>query len=594
MLIAAAHLLAQEISLTRVASGINVPTDIQNAGDGSGRLFFAQQDGIIRVLRGSSLLPQPFLDIRSKTRAGGEQGLLGLAFPPGFAQKQRFYVNYTDLDGNTVIAQYRVSANADQADSSSETVLLRIDQPFPNHNGGQLRFGPDGYLYIGMGDGGSGGDPLNNGQSLGTLLGKLLRIDAESEPGRARIPPDNPFVNTPGARPEIWAFGLRNPWRFSFDRATRDLWIADVGQEMYEEIDFQPASSRGGENYGWNIMEGTHCYQPNCITSGLILPVADYGRDSGCSVTGGFVYRGRASPGLRGAYIYGDYCSGSIWGIERQVSRLLLSSGLSITTFGEDEAGEIYVSNAADGAIHRLEGSRTLRFTADGVVNSASFVPGLAPGSLATIFAAGVLDDPGIVVADRIPLPTTLRDVSITVNGVPAPILAVANVNGVEQVNIQVPFEAAGRGSAAVAGMRTGQSSYSVDVPVLEVQPAIYSTDGTHAVVVHSANYTLVTETQPLQRGEFAFLYAAGLGAVTNPPATGSAAPAAPLASAAAGVRVTLAGLPCDAPYAGLAPGLVGVYQVNLRVPDNAPSGAQALILTADNAVSPAVTVPVQ
>ena len=215
----------------------------------------------MRIFREGALVAQPFLDIRAKTRASGERGLLGLAFPPGFAQKRRFYVNYTDLNGDTVIAQYRVSANPDVADPGSEIVLLHIVQPFSNHNGGQLRFGPDGYLYIGMGDGGSGGDPQNNGQNRGALLGKMLRIDVDSNPTAYASRPTTRSSNTAGARAEIWALGLRNPWRFSFDRATGDLWIGDVGQDAYEEIDFQPASSRGGENYGWNVMEGAHCFR---------------------------------------------------------------------------------------------------------------------------------------------------------------------------------------------------------------------------------------------------------------------------------------------------------------------------------------------
>src|SRR5947209_4766467 len=291
---------AQEIRTVQVAGGIPASTDIQNAGDGSGRLFVVQQSGVIRIVKDGAVLPTPFLDIHTKTTGDGERGLLGLAFPPGFAQKGRFYIDYTDLNGDTIIAQYRVSSNPDVADAASETVLLKIAQPFANHNGGQVRFGPDGYLYIGMGDGGSGGDPMGNGQNRRVLLGKLLRIDAESEPGRVHIPPDNPFVNLTGARPEIWAFGLRNPWRFSFDRATRDLWIADVGQDTYEEVDFQPAASRGGENYGWNQMEGMHCFRSGCSTQGLVLPVAEYTHASGCSITGGFIYRGLVSPGMRG------------------------------------------------------------------------------------------------------------------------------------------------------------------------------------------------------------------------------------------------------------------------------------------------------
>src|SRR4051794_11629912 len=318
-LVAAGLAAGQEISTTAVVSGISAPTDIQNAGDGSGRLFFVQQNGVVRLWKGGALTARPFLDVSSKTKADGERGLLGLAFPPGFARTQRFYVHYTDLAGNTTLAMYRLSADPDVADGASETVLLKVTQPFANHNGGQLRFGPDGYLYLGLGDGGSGGDPMGNGQNRAALLGKILRLDVESQPGTLRIPPDNPFTGTAGARGEIWAYGLRNPWRFSFDRDTGDLWMADIGQETYEEIDFQPAASHGGENYGWNRMEGAHCYTAGCSQQGLTLPVAEYTHaDGNCSVSGGFVYRGRVSPGLRGMYLYGDLCSGRIWGVERQ------------------------------------------------------------------------------------------------------------------------------------------------------------------------------------------------------------------------------------------------------------------------------------
>src|SRR4051794_12401980 len=415
------QLSAQEIRTVQVASGISAPTDIQNAADGSGRLFLVQQNGLIGIFKNGLVQTTPFLDIRSKTRADGERGLLGLAFPPGFAQTQRFYVDYTDLNGDTTIAQYRVSSNPDVATAAREIVLLKIAQPFANHNGGQIRLGPDGYLYIAMGDGGSANDPQGNGQKLTTLLAKLLRIDVESTPGQVRIPADNPFVNTAGARGEIWAYGLRNPWRFSFDRATHDLWIGDVGQDAYEEIDFQPASSRGGENYGWNVMEATHCLSAGCKTLGT-LPVAEYPHTNrNCSVTGGFVYRGARWGALRGTYFYGDYCTGLIWGLERQGSawnsRLLLSSGFGISTFGEDEAGEVYVANANNGTIHRIEGSRAPHFDATSVVNSASFASGMVPGSLATVFAAGVRDDAGSLVVDRIPLPATLGGVSVTVAG---------------------------------------------------------------------------------------------------------------------------------------------------------------------------------
>jgi glucose/arabinose dehydrogenase len=344
------------ITLTRVAGGFAQPLAITHAGDGSGRLFVAEQGGAIRILRNGAVSPVPFLDISGLvTPNGGEQGLLGVAFPPGFAARGSFYVNYTDRTGigNTVIARFGLTANPDVADAASLAPLLGIAQPFANHNGGQLAFGPDGFLYIGSGDGGSGGDPLGNGQSLATLLGKVLRIDVLSGATPYGIPPGNPFGN------EIWAYGLRNPWRFSFDRLTGDLYLADVGQALVEEIDFQPAGSGAGANYGWNIMEGSRCFGSDvCVSAGLTLPVTEYLHGSGdCSVTGGYVYRG-SSPALQGVYFYGDFCSGRIWGLQRSgsawTSTLLADTALAISTFGEDEAGELYVADYATGDVYRI------------------------------------------------------------------------------------------------------------------------------------------------------------------------------------------------------------------------------------------------
>ncbi|MBL8174988.1 MAG: PQQ-dependent sugar dehydrogenase [Bryobacterales bacterium] len=563
--------LAQEIRLTAVAPGIDAPTDIQHAGDGSGRLFLVQQNGLIRVLRNGALEPQPFLDIRAKTRAAGERGLLGLAFAPGFGQNGRYYVNYTNIAGTTVIAMYR-------AGSADETVLLEIAQPFSNHNGGQLRFGPDEYLYIGMGDGGSAGDPQNHGQNRNSLLGKMLRLDVESDPGRVRIPADNPFVNTSGTRPEIWALGLRNPWRFSFDRATGDLWIGDVGQNLYEEIDFQPASSRGGENYGWNQMEGAHCFRPNCSTQGMTLPVAEYGRGDGCSVTGGFVYRGRNAPGLRGSYVYADYCSGKVWGLERSgtqwVNRLLMTADAGITTFGEDEAGELFVGNAGTDTIYRIEGSAAPRFSAAGVVNSASFAPGMVPGALATIFASGLLDEEAVVPAPSLPLPVELAGLSLTVNGTAAGILGVARQRALELVHVHVPAGLTGE-SAAVAITRNGNRGMPVSVPILSRQPAVFTSNGTDAIVVRVPEYALVTASQPLRRGEFVFLYANALGAEST-------------------TRLTIGGVNCAVQFAGPAPGLTGIHQVNFQVAEETPRGAQDLILSVAAVSSPAVRVTVE
>jgi glucose/arabinose dehydrogenase len=354
------------LSLGNKLASVEKPTSVTHAHDGSKRLFITEQAGRIVVIRDNAQLREPFLDIRGRVSCCGERGLLSVVFPPGFQKKEYFYVNYTDRSGDTVVARFRMTKNPDQADPASEEIFLAIKQPFANHNGGQLAFGPDEYLYIGMGDGGSAGDPFGNGQKLNTLLGKLLRIDVESKVKPYGIPPSNPFINKKGALPEIWALGLRNPWRFSFDRKTGDLFIADVGQNKYEEVNVQPASSTGGENYGWNILEGLHCFRSKtCETKGLIMPVAEYGHDAGCSVTGGMMYRGSLFPQLDGTYLFGDYCSGRIWGMRRSgdqwITRELLKSRLSISTFGEDEAGELYVADYDGGGIFRIEASRAGR-----------------------------------------------------------------------------------------------------------------------------------------------------------------------------------------------------------------------------------------
>jgi len=353
-----------QLSLVPTAVGFTHPVHITHAGDGSGRLFIVEQGGLIKIIKNGAALPKPFLDISSLLiSSAGEQGLLSVAFPPGYgADKQYFYIDFTGTQGvgDTVIARYYTTADPDIADPASGQTLLVVVQPFTNHNGGQLAFGPDGYLYIGMGDGGGGGDPSNNAQNTLSLLGKILRIDVESQLDQYSSPPSNPFIGNVGYRPEIWALGLRNPWRFSFDRETGDLYIADVGQNLYEEVNIQPAASAGGENYGWNIMEGFHCYNSaSCNQAGLTLPVAEYGHSLGdCSITGGFVYRGLEFPPLQGVYLYGDYCSGRIWGLKRTGGTvsitLMLESNLLISTFGEDEAGNLYVADHAAGDIYRI------------------------------------------------------------------------------------------------------------------------------------------------------------------------------------------------------------------------------------------------
>jgi len=351
-LLSAAPAVAQ-LQLEPVVDGLARPVFLTHAGDGSGRLFVVEQAGRILILEQGGLLPQAFLNIRARVRAGGERGLLGLAFHPRFARNGRYFVNYTRADdGATVVAEYRVSDDPNRS-RRVERVLLTVPQPFSNHNGGMIAFGPDGFLYIGLGDGGGGGDPGNRAQDPGVLLGKILRIDVGERP--YGIPEDNPFV-AGGGRPEIFALGLRNPWRFSFDRRNGRLLAGDVGQGRREEID----RIRRGRNYGWRILEGTRCFQPSedCERTGLEPPLTEYRHRRGrCSVTGGYVYRGRAFPELEGTYLFGDLCSGEIFGLRQGRRSILLDSELTIASFGEDEAGELYVLDHSGGAVHRIAGT---------------------------------------------------------------------------------------------------------------------------------------------------------------------------------------------------------------------------------------------
>ncbi|MDX2284307.1 MAG: PQQ-dependent sugar dehydrogenase [Bacteroidia bacterium] len=356
------------LQLVPLASGFSQPVDIASAGDG--RLFIVERSGSIQIIRpDGSRAPAPFLNIISRVRSGGqEQGLLGLAFHPSYAQNGYFYVYYTNRTNgqdSSRISRFQVqTGNPDLADPASEQILLKFRQPFANHNAGDLAFGPDGYLYIASGDGGSGGDPDNHGQRLNTLLGKILRIDVNSGTPYA-IPADNPFIGTPSARPEIWSLGWRNPWRFSFDRGTGDMWIADVGQDDVEEISREAAGSPGGRNYGWKCYEGNSTFSVSNCTPGAQYssPVYSYQHSFsvGSSITGGFVYRGTAHPGLQGSYIFGDYNSGNFWLLTRNAQGTWLPDpqGALLTrdelsTFGEDQNGELYAASLGQGIIYRV------------------------------------------------------------------------------------------------------------------------------------------------------------------------------------------------------------------------------------------------
>ena len=415
------------------------PVFLTHAGDGTGRLFVVEQRGVVRVL--ASTAPRAahdvFLDIAGRvSRARREEGLLGLAFDPGFASNGHLYVYYSAASPRrSVLSRFSVSGSADAADPASELVLLEIPQPFSNHNGGMIAFGPDGFLYVALGDGGSGGDPRGNGQDIRTLLGSILRIDVARattvEP--YRVPPDNPLVGVPDAREEIWAYGLRNPWRFSFDAATGDLWAADVGQNEYEEIDL----ILPGRNYGWNTMEGAHCFStPDCDRSGLELPVAEYDHGLGCSVTGGYVSRGTDVPALLGVYLYADFCSGRVWGFRRENGRVsapeeLLAAPFSVSSFGTDARGEVYVLGF-DGGVYRFVGEPAAPAPVPTPTPTSAVVstpPPSAPPPSATAAVAGTPvtaptptpSDPPPPPATPTPAPVNAPPVAAAVRATPTP-----------------------------------------------------------------------------------------------------------------------------------------------------------------------------
>jgi len=346
------------VTLERVASGLSFPVHLA-APRGDARVFIVEKTGRVKILRDGSLLGTPFLDLSGQVSGGSEQGLLSIAFHPDFTSNGRFYVNFTDRAGDTQVVEFRVSADRDRADPATARTILSVPQPFSNHNGGLVLFGPDGKLFIGMGDGGSGGDPQENAQNLGSLLGKLLRIDVDGAQPYA-VPSDNPFVDRAGARGEIWAYGLRNPWRFTFDRQGGDLYVADVGQNRFEEVHAVRGAGRG-LNYGWDIMEGQECFEPSqgCDRDGLTLPVLVYDHGDGCSISGGHVYRGEAIPAIRGHYFFSDYCSGFVRSFRfdgsgatdgRRWTELEPTGGdRQVTSFGEDAAGELYLTTAGGG-----------------------------------------------------------------------------------------------------------------------------------------------------------------------------------------------------------------------------------------------------
>jgi uncharacterized protein (TIGR03437 family) len=580
LLLAVAVTAAAQVRLERIASVVHGCVDIQSPRDGSGRLFFVRQQGLILLWNNGVVADQPFLDIRSRVSSGGERGLLGLAFPPNYREKRWFYVNYTDRSGATVIARYNL-VNDTTADAASERILLTIPQPFSNHNGGQIQFGPDGMLYIGMGDGGDANDPQGNGQNTRALLGKMLRLDTESNLARYEIPSDNPYVSNAAYRPEIWASGLRNPWRFSFDPTTGDLYIADVGQDRQEEINFQPRSSRGGENYGWATMEGTLCLRAGCNQSGLTLPVHTYPHSEGQSITGGYVWRG--------AYYYGDFVTGKMWALRRQggswVNELVYNGGSNflISTFGLDESGNLYVANYGTGEVFRILPTTQPSFSARGVVSASSFTQPITPGGLTTIFTTNVLSSNTSLVAASLPLPRSLGGIELRVNNVAVPLLAIVRNGDSEQINFQMPWEFQPGSTARIEIVTPTARSAAVDVPLSAIAPGIFAINATDALLIDGATFSLVTSG--VRRGDTLILYATGLGLMDLPVANGEALNQASRLRRTATLRIGSA--TAEVLYAGAAPGFVGVYQVNFRVPQNAPTGTQDLVLSIDGTDSP-------
>jgi glucose/arabinose dehydrogenase len=427
-----------------VVSGLTRPLQVTYAPDDPGRLFVVEQDGRIRIIQNGSVLSTAFLDIASLvSRNGPERGLLGLAFHPNYTQNGWFFVNYTNTQGNTVVARYTVSSDPNRANASSAAIVLTQTQPYANHNGGHLAFGPDGYLYIGLGDGGSGGDPENRAQNRQTWLGKMLRINVNQLP--YTVPANNPFVNTTGTLPEIWALGLRNPWRYSFDRATGDLYIADVGQNQWEEVNFQAANNPGGQNYGWRVYEGTHPFNGGPL-AGAVMPVAEYSHSGGnCSVTGGYVYRGAALPGLQGYYFYGDLCSGVIWTLRNTggnwVASQFRDTNYSITSFGEDQQGELYLVDY-NGSILRFESatpptpSRTPTQTA---TFTPTAIPTNTPTSVPTIVPTNTREPSATTVPSETPTETPTNTPEPSATPVPSETATEIPTNTLEPTASETP-----------------------------------------------------------------------------------------------------------------------------------------------------------
>lgn len=592
------------LQLQQIATGFSSPVLVTNARDGSNRLFIVEQTGKIRVLQPEATAATDFLSLTTKVALGGERGLLGLAFHPNFKTNRKFYVNYTRSgDGATVVSEFQASAGNRNVADTTERVLLTIAQPFSNHNGGMIEFGPDGYLYIGMGDGGSANDPGNRAQNLEDLLGKMLRIDVNRTEGALAygIPPDNPLAGATPGRDEIFASGLRNPWRWSFDRLTGQLYVGDVGQGAREWVHLVEK----GKNYGWATWEGTRCNtsrppgSPDCAALPLLPPLLEYTHTaSRCSITGGYVYRGARFTLAQGAYVYGDYCTGEIWQFVNGQSTLLLDSPLGLSSFGEDEGGEIYACGLSNGVIYRLTNTTSPRSL--GTVSSASYdkEASLAPEAIAATFGTGLAT--GEFAAPSLPLPTNLGGTTVTVRdskGIER--LAPLFYAGPMQVNFQVPAQAAaGYGAVIVKINDTVVSSGALKVEAFA--PGIFTAAASGAGVaagrvqrVRNGNSTyeemverepgnpnqwrsVAIDLDPPTDGVFLLLFGTGLRGRREP----------------LNASATIGGVVLPVDFVGAQAEFVGLDQVNIGLPQSLKGkGEVEVILTVDGVTMNTVRV---
>lgn len=687
----------EDVEFELVASGIPQPTHITNAGDGSGRLFVVSQFGEIRVIDDGELLDESFLDLRQKVRCCKEYGLLGLAFHPDFASNGRFFVQYSAINGDNILSSFLVSDDdANLADPASEKVLLRVPQPTSNHHGGQLQFGPDGMLYVALGDGGvpsAAQNPL-------TLYGTILRIDVDVPDGYA-IPSDNPFLSTPGARGEVWVYGLRNPWRFSFDRTTGDAFIGDVGESAAEEINRRPYGGIGGENFGWNVIEGHDCMATPtaCGNLQLVPPIftVSHAPYNCLALIGGYRYRGPSYPQLDGLYFFGDFCRKAVTVLRENASGweefATFANVGSLSSFGEDENGELYVtdlsgsvrkliaptpkpeltrlstaqlavgapaaeiilggSNFVPGAAgswnsdprpttwinstavrlalaaEDLETPGTAKIdvanpgpggnsnaglevtvvdssglapavSAGGVVNGASYETsaGIAPGSIISVFGTQLASVEEVAALN--PLATVLGAGSVLIDDAH---YAALFYSSAAQYNVQVPWDLAGEGSHRLQVRVGGVLSDPQSFELVPYSPALFSADGTGrggaaAIIAGTASVAApegaFPGSRPVRPGEFLTLYGTGFGPVSNTPRNGAPGLAFPLSLTLTQPTVRIQGEPVLVAYSGLAPGYVGLYQINVQIPESALADAFAAIeVEIGGVISPQLTVAI-